>query len=324
MMDNIKNVDYTALMDVKQQIKKPFARENFVANIKPEYGIGTFVWYNSGSGIATSKNNIKLNQNISARLKSNIPGAVLIFNLANECTHIYQDGNQHILQENEYFLGFSSDHFSVDIQFEQGKHYSTLNVGIKEALFLELTHELVNLNEKMREATSKGYAILKGGKIDPEQQEILKFFKEKDLNEFLITDLNLESKTINLLHYTIKKVVDNINKNHGFHKAIIDSLHKAKQIIQEQYNENLTIKNIAYKSAINECYLKKDFKRYYGQTVYEMLQQQRLNVAKKLLQEDYSVKEVCNKVGYKHTGNFSKLFAQYFNISPSNYKKQFR
>lgn len=207
--------------------------------------------------------------------------------------------------------------------FKKDKHYCTLNVGIKEALFLELTHNLVNLNEKMKEANKKGYSILTGGKVDPEQNEILKFFKNKDLNEFLLTDLHLESKTINLIEYTIKKIVSNINATYNIDKTIINSLEKAKELITNSYYENLTIKEIAYKSAINECYLKKDFKRYFGMTVYEMLQKRRLTVAKKLLQEELSVKEVCSKVGYKHVGNFSKIFQEHFNISPSKYKKQF-
>ena len=57
-------------------------------------------------------------------------------------------------------------------------------------------------------------------------------------------------------------------------------------------------------------------------TVYEMLQKQRLHVAKSLLQKHVSVKEAAFKVGYKHTGNFSKLFMEHFGITPSVYRKQ--
>jgi len=56
--------------------------------------------------------------------------------------------------------------------------------------------------------------------------------------------------------------------------------------------------------------------------VYEMLQKQRLDVAKTLLQSNHSVKEAAFKVGYKHTGNFSKRFVEHFGISPSVYRKQ--
>ena len=73
---------------------------------------------------------------------------------------------------------------------------------------------------------------------------------------------------------------------------------------------------------INICYLKKDFKEYYGMTILEMLQKRRLEVAKQLLKENFSVKEVSIKIGYKHSGHFSKLFFDSFGISPSIYRKQ--
>lgn len=322
-MSPLNKVNYLDLMEDVKKVKKPFSRENFTSNLKPEFGVGTFAWYDSGSGIATSTTNLKFTKDTIATLSSNVAGAVLIFNLENETTHFYKDGKSYTVKKDEYYLGFSSNNFAVDIMFKKDKHYCTLNVGIKEALFLELTHNLVNLNEKMKEANKKGYSILTGGKVDPEQNEILKFFKNKDLNEFLLTDLHLESKTINLIEYTIKKIVSNINATYNIDKTIINSLEKAKELITNSYYENLTIKEIAYKSAINECYLKKDFKRYFGMTVYEMLQKRRLDVAKKLLQEEFSVKEVCSKVGYKHVGNFSKIFQEHFNITPSKYKKQF-
>jgi len=91
----------------------------------------------------------------------------------------------------------------------------------------------------------------------------------------------------------------------------------------QEYSSKLSIKNIAYKSAINECYLKKDFKEYYGMTILEMLQKRRLEVARQLLKDDFSVKEVAFKIGYKNSSHFSKLFFQHFSITPNNYKKQF-
>lgn len=128
---------------------------------------------------------------------------------------------------------------------------------------------------------------------------------------------------MNLLHYTIEKIAKNLNAlSINYDKNRVSNLERAKEIIMSEYSSNLSIKDIAYKSAINECYLKKDFKKYYGMTILEMLQKRRLEVAKELLKDDFSINEVATKVGYKHTGHFSKLFFNYFNISPNTYKKQ--
>ena len=53
-----------------------------------------------------------------------------------------------------------------------------------------------------------------------------------------------------------------------------------------------------------------------------MIQKERMKNAKQLLQKGLSVSDVAQKVGYKHTGHFSKLFNEYFSISPSTYKKK--
>ncbi|RXJ99797.1 AraC family transcriptional regulator [Arcobacter sp. CECT 8989] len=322
-MDKIKKTEYLDIFEEIKTIKNPFSRENFICNVKPEYGLGDYIGYDSGSGIAFFLSNFLLNQDKILIERSNVAGAVLIFNLGDNYSFTFEDNSKFELKKNSYFLGFCSDKFLVDVSIKKGAEYNMLTIGIKEELFLKLAHNLKNLNEKMQEAKKKNYAIIKGSQIDPEQKEILSAFTKKEKKEYLLTDLNLESKTMSLIEYTIKKIVSNINATYKIDKTIINSLEKAKQLINTSYYESLTIKEIAYKSAINECYLKKDFKRYFGMTVYEMIQKRRLHVAKELLQEEFSVKEVCSKVGYKHVGNFSKLFQEHFNISPSKYKKQF-
>ncbi len=322
-MDKIKKTEYLDIFEEIKTIKNPFSRENFICNVKPEYGLGDYIGYDSGSGIAFFLSNFLLNQDKILIERSNVAGAVLIFNLGDNYSFTFEDNSKFELKKNSYFLGFCSDKFLVDVSIKKGAEYNMLTIGIKEELFLKLAHNLKNLNEKMQEAKKKNYAIIKGSQIDPEQKEILSAFTKKEKKEYLLTDLNLESKTMSLIEYTIKKIVSNINATYKIDKTIINSLEKAKQLINTSYYESLTIKEIAYKSAINECYLKKDFKRYFGMTVYEMIQKRRLHVAKELLQEEFSVKEVCSKVGYKHVGNFSKLFQEHFNLSPSKYKKQF-
>lgn len=322
-MNETQKTEYFDIFEEAKIIKNPFSRENFIANIKPECGLGNYVGYDSGSGIAFFLNNFKLNKNKILIERSNIAGAVLIFNLGSNYTFTFEDDSIFELKKDSYFLGFSSDKFAVDVNIIKNSEYNMLTIGIKEALFLKLAHNLKNLNEKMQEAKKKNYAIVEGCQIDPEQKELLSDFSKKELKEHLLTDLNLESKTISLIHYTIKKIVNNINSDYKIDKNILKSLNKAKELIVSQYHTNISIKEIAYKSAINQSYLKKEFKLYYGMTVYEMLQKQRLENAKKFLKDGYSVKETALKVGYKHSGNFSKLFAEKFSLSPSVYRKQF-
>lgn len=318
-------IDYYDLIEILKKENNPFSRKNYLGKIKNNFGMGNYIWYDIGSGIAISITTFKLYQDTIISQTSTIAGTVLIFNFANDFTYTFKDKNKYLSKKDSFFLGFSSNNFSAKMQFKKNTSYSIFTIGMKEELFLKLPYDFKNLENKRNEANKKNYAIIEGGSIDPEQLDILTYFFNKKFDEYLFTDLFLESNIANLIQYTYKKIIKNINSNSNMDENIIKSLEKAKQIILSEYFSNtLSIKEIAYKSAINECYLKKDFKNYYKMTIYEMIQKQRLEEAKKLLKKDFSVKEACIKVGYKHTGHFSKLFFNYFGITPSSYRKQFK
>ncbi|RXJ68909.1 AraC family transcriptional regulator [Halarcobacter ebronensis] len=321
-MNEELNIPYYNLINLVEKVINPFSRETITEQIKSEFGKGFLIWHNLGNGIATSANNYTLNKDYIISLESDVPGAVIIFNLGEDIIYRFKDGKKYELKKNRFFVGFSSDEFVVQMLLKKELNYNNLTIGIKEELFLRLTNNFEILKEKMEEAKEKNYSILDGSEIDPDQLEMLSSFKEKIVDKNLLNQLYFESKTTNLIHYTINKLQKIINASSTLDTKKIDSLERAKQIILTEYSSSLSIKEIAYKSAINECYLKKDFKSYYGMTIYEMLQRHRMEMAKNFLKENYSVKETALKVGYKHIGNFSKLFTSYFNTTPSNYKKE--
>lgn len=324
-MGIVNKINYNELIDINKKIEYPFSRNILVGKAKPDVANGSFIWHDLGNGIATSMGSYRLNQDTLISLGSNISGAVLIFNLGDSFTHIFKDKKEYLIKKNSFFIGFSSSDFSVEMKQKKDCDYNTLTIGIKEDLFVKLADNFKDAYKKIDEAKQNSYAILEGGTIDPLQYEIINSFKEKNIEENLLNAFYYEAKTISLLQYTIEKISNTLYKilNQNIDVNKINSLEKAKNIILSEYASQISIKDIAYKSAINECYLKKDFKAYYDMTIYEMLQNTRMENAKLLLQNDTSVKETALQVGYKHTGHFSKLFTQYYGTTPSEYKKQF-
>ncbi|WP_404319683.1 helix-turn-helix domain-containing protein [Malaciobacter canalis] len=318
----MKKVNHNNLIEISKKINNPFSRETLLTNIKHNYGNGVFLWHDFGNGIASSSCDYKLNDDYNIYLSSNIAGAVLIFNLSNNIKYFFKDNKEFILKKNSFFIGLSSDNFSVEMHLKKNRQCKAITIGIKELLFLQLAKKLENLSEIMQETKAVNHFIIEGGYIDSYQFELLSYFENKTINENSLSNLHLESMALNLAHYTINKIINKCTNNEDFNTEKIESLKKAKQIILSQYAQALSIKDIANKAATNECYLKKDFKQYYGTTIYKMLQKRRLEVAKELLEKNFSVKETCLKVGYKHIGHFSKLFLNHFKISPSEYRKK--
>ena len=321
----MKRINYTDLVELEKEITHPFSRIVTVLNIKKTFGKGFLIKYDIGNGLAVYVRNFILNQDIILLEESNVSGACFIFNLGNDVLFRYKDRKEYILRKNHFFIELASDKFYCEVPLKKDEPFISFFIGIKDDLFLKLANTIENIQEYMNKTNLQSYYALKDLKIDTLQLELVNSFKEKEYFENVLKSIYVESKTSNLLHYSIEKTAKVLNNSNflSYDENRLTSLERAKEIIMKEYSKNLSIKEIAYRSAINECYLKKDFKEYFGITVYEMLQERRLKIAQELLQKDFCVKEVSFKVGYKHASNFSKLFQNHFGISPSKYKKQF-
>lgn len=323
---SIKRINYFDLISDIKKIDHPFNREVFIANIKEEYGTGLGVKYDLGNGIAIFAREITLKEDFIIIENNNIRATVFIFNLGASLPFVYTDGKEFILKKDNFLTSLATDNLNVEILLKKNQTYTSLTIGIKEELFLQLAHPIENIEEHMNKLKNNTYNIFHDGKIDPQQFDILKHFKNLNNYEDSFKNLFLESKTTDLIYYTIEKIAHNLKKYMDLDIDIdkINSLEKAKSIILNEFQTPLSIKEIAYKSAINECYLKKYFKAFYGVTIYEMLQKHRMEKAKELLQKRMSIKEIAFKVGYKHSSSFSKTFVKYFGITPAKYNKKFK
>ncbi len=78
-----------------------------------------------------------------------------------------------------------------------------------------------------------------------------------------------------------------------------------------------TIRDLARRVAINECYLKKGFKEIFGTTIFDFYQSQRMEHAKYLLYDKgLSVTEVSHLLGYSSISHFSTAFKKQTGIKP--------
>lgn len=96
----------------------------------------------------------------------------------------------------------------------------------------------------------------------------------------------------------------------------------AIDIIKQNYHRSLTINELARCVGLNECYLKRDFKAYTGQTIAQYIRNLRMQTAMKLLLDDNkTLQEAAFYVGYRNVGYFSKAFSAYFSVSPTELTK---
>jgi len=96
-----------------------------------------------------------------------------------------------------------------------------------------------------------------------------------------------------------------------------EKIQAACDIISQNTDQPLTIRELSRKVAMNECYLKKGFKTITGKTIHEYQQELRITKAKELLQQQgQSVTDVANILGYSSISHFSTAFKRVTGLKP--------
>ncbi|MGN6569061.1 MAG: helix-turn-helix domain-containing protein [Flavipsychrobacter sp.] len=101
------------------------------------------------------------------------------------------------------------------------------------------------------------------------------------------------------------------------HDAEREKIMNATRIIESHIDRPMTIRELARKVAMNECYLKKGFKALVGKTIHEYQQSLRITKAKELLQQEgQSVSDVANILGFSSISHFSTAFKKATGMKP--------
>lgn len=139
--------------------------------------------------------------------------------------------------------------------------------------------------------------------------------RKKDSDTLFSTAYLLDIFTV-LINDTQRRI-ENVDLN-KFQLKII----KIKRYIDDNYNDpDLNIATIASHFYFTQSYLTRLFKKYTKITPIQYLIKVRMEKASELLRQDnFSVQQIAESVGYKNQFYFSKEFKKYFGIMPSKYK----
>jgi AraC family transcriptional regulator len=92
----------------------------------------------------------------------------------------------------------------------------------------------------------------------------------------------------------------------------------AKTFIHENYTASPTVDKIAAEACLDKFHFLKLFKYYHGITPHRYLVKLKLEHAHFLLATgQYTVLEVCQKIGFESQGSFTNLFKKYYRTTPS-------
>lgn len=99
------------------------------------------------------------------------------------------------------------------------------------------------------------------------------------------------------------------------------------EIVKGVSDSSFSIKDCLKKIPLNYDYIRKLFKKETGATPYEYLLKERMTLAQQLILSgisnrfsEYSVSQIAEACGFSEPLYFSRVFKQYFGVSPSEYK----
>ena len=99
---------------------------------------------------------------------------------------------------------------------------------------------------------------------------------------------------------------------------------EAITFIERNFQNDISIVDIANVCGINRSYFGKIFKKNIGQTPQEFLMNYRMIKATELLRlTDLSISDISKAVGYDNPLHFSRAFKNVYNLSPRNWKNQY-
>lgn len=128
----------------------------------------------------------------------------------------------------------------------------------------------------------------------------------------------LESKVMELLLLQLEQMA-HFDK-HQTSKLLprdIEKMYEVRELLLKKMDHYHSLHSLATALGTNEFTLKKGFKEVFGKTVFQYLNELKMNHAKeKLIKDDVSVAEVSAIVGYKNPQHFSTAFKKRYGVTP--------
>jgi len=267
-------------------------------------------YFKQNNGISYLKSEILCNEIIKRESKGDKKYLFLMFNEAKDNLCFKLDTKEYLLSRDEFCIGLVNDSLKGVFEY-QNKFYKTKTLLFEEhyANKLEIFSEL-RLEEK--------FDLIKYKK-DKAQICVLNELETTNLYDGMMREIFIESKILELIYKSKTQKDNKIYFSSDEEKLLL----KSKKILLSHMQNPPSIKELAHLCGTNDFWLKKNFKLFFKDTIYQLLAKERLKLAFALLkQNDISIKEAASIVGYTNAAHFAKIFKGTFGFLPSELIRQ--
>ncbi|MBN2897176.1 MAG: response regulator [Clostridia bacterium] len=119
----------------------------------------------------------------------------------------------------------------------------------------------------------------------------------------------------------IRSLIEQINQERD--QEMNSLIAKAVDFIKENYNQNITLDDVAKEINMSYHYFSKLFKTSTGKKFSDFIMDLRIEEAKRLLlNPEKSIKDICYEIGYNDPNYFSKIFRKVTGKAPTEFRQK--
>jgi AraC-like DNA-binding protein len=208
-----------------------------------------------------------------------------------------------------------------EYEMKAGMEYGYFLMVLSKDFYFNLVDRHSSLHEDFVVEMDKGSFVSfkpQDMVVTPEMQKIIAELKDSNKTGEL-RRLHTEAKVLELLTCQLEQFQEkDPHPSWILKSADIEKLEQARHILEMNFANPPTQKELARQVALNESKLRKGFKKYFATTIHDYTVRIKMERARRLLIEDKkSIVEVAEITGFTHQNNFSAAFKKYFGISPS-------
>ena len=105
----------------------------------------------------------------------------------------------------------------------------------------------------------------------------------------------------------------------------LNEVERATHYFNENYNQNICIKDYAAERHMSDCWFNRTFKKVTKVTPIQYIISLRITSAINLLENtNHNIKQIASMVGYNDEYYFSRLFKKSTGLSPTAYRKKLK
>lgn len=149
------------------------------------------------------------------------------------------------------------------------------------------------------------------------QEEILHYISESSFEEGI-----LRGSSVHLARFACEyaEYLAQLRKNVS--RGVLSEIERE---VREHYAENLTLRELSQKYFVNSAYLGQIFRKKYGVSFKDYLNNYRMEqAAQRLLRTDEKIYQIAQEVGYKDLDYFINRFIAAKGCTPAKFRKQSR